>query len=113
MTGFAPEPAHVNSIQPRKRILWAPTPTIVLRDGRPLLGIGAPGGRRIISALVQSLVNVLDFDMGVQEAVTAPRIHCEGAVTEVEARGGSDVVHGLTTRGHRVKVIHDNSTTLR
>ena len=43
--------------QPRKRILWAPTPTVVLRAGKPLLSIGAPGGRRIISALVQSLVN--------------------------------------------------------
>ena len=62
MTWFDPEPGHVNSIAPRKRTLWAPTPTLVLGDdGQPLLAIGAPGGRRIISAVVQSLVNVLDF----------------------------------------------------
>src|SRR6185295_17516196 len=91
MTWFDPEPGHVNSIEPRKRTLWAPTPTIVLRDGQPFLVIGAPGGRRIMSALVQSLVNVLDFGLGVQDAVTAPRIHCEGAVTEVDARVGQAI----------------------
>ena len=113
MTWFDPEPAHINSIQPRKRTLWAPTPTIVLRDGRPLLGIGAPGGRRIISALVQSLVNVLDFGMSVQEAVTTTRIHCEGPVTEVDGRMEPDIVDGLTARGHQVKLVEENSSSFR
>ncbi len=61
MTWFDPEPGRISSIAPGKRILWAPSPTIALKDGRPLLGVGAPGGRRIMSAIVQSLVNVLDF----------------------------------------------------
>jgi len=113
MTWFDPEPAHVNSIQPRKRTLWAPTPTIVLHDGRPLLGIGAPGGRRIISALVQSLVNVLDFGLGVQAAVTTPRVHCEGPVTEVDGRIAPEVVDGLLARGHRVKLVEENSSSFR
>jgi gamma-glutamyltranspeptidase/glutathione hydrolase len=113
MTWFDPEPAHVNSIQPRKRILWAPTPTIVLRDGQPLLGIGAPGGRRIISALVQSLVNVLDFGLGVQAAVTTPRIHCEGSVTEVDGRNAPETVAELSKRGHRVKLVEENSSSFR
>ncbi len=111
MTWFDPEPAHVNSIQPRKRTLWAPTPTVVVRDGRPYLVLGAPGGRRIISALVQSVVNLLDFGMGVQEAVTTPRIHCEGPLTEVDDRIAAEVVDGLTTTGHRVKLVHENSSS--
>ncbi|MGI9145467.1 MAG: gamma-glutamyltransferase [Chloroflexota bacterium] len=113
MTWFDPEPAHVNSIQPRKRTLWAPTPTVVLRNGQPFLAIGAPGGRRIISALVQSLVNVLDFGMGVQDAVTTPRIHCEGAVTEVDGRIAREVVDGLTARGHRLKLLQEDSSSFR
>jgi len=113
MTWFDPEPSHVNSIQPRKRTLWAPTPTVVLREGRPFLGIGAPGGRRIISALVQSLVNVLDFGMGVQAAVMAPRIHCEGPLTEVDGRVGPEIVDGLVARGHRLKLVEENSSSFR
>ncbi|HET6319903.1 MAG TPA: gamma-glutamyltransferase, partial [Chloroflexota bacterium] len=53
MTWFDPEPSRVNSIRPGKRTLWAPTPTLVMRDDQPLLAVGAPGGRRIISAVVQ------------------------------------------------------------
>jgi gamma-glutamyltranspeptidase/glutathione hydrolase len=113
MTWFDPEPGHVNSIRPRKRILWAPTPTLVLRDGRPLLAIGAPGGRRIISALVQSLVNVLDFGLSVQSAVTTPRIHCEGPLTEVDGRHTEQVVNGLTTRGHRIKLVEEHASSFR
>jgi gamma-glutamyltranspeptidase/glutathione hydrolase len=113
MTWFDPEPAHVNSIRPRKRTLWAPTPTIVLRNGQPFLGIGAPGGRRIISALVQSLVNILDFGLGVQAAVMAPRIHCEGPITEVDGRGEPEVIEGLMQRGHRVKLVEENGSSFR
>jgi gamma-glutamyltranspeptidase/glutathione hydrolase len=113
MTWFDPEPAHVNSIQPRKRILWAPTPTIVLRDGRPLLAVGAPGGRRIISALVQSLVNILDWRLSVQAAVTTPRVHCEGPITEVDGRNAPETIAGLTSKGHRVKLVEENSSSFR
>jgi gamma-glutamyltranspeptidase/glutathione hydrolase len=113
MTWFDPEPGHANSIAPRKRILWAPTPTLVLRGGQPLLAIGAPGGRRIISALVQSLVNVLDFGLGVQAAVTTPRIHCEGEFTEVDGRTEDSIVHDLTRRGHRVKLHQEHASSFR
>jgi len=113
MTWFDPEPGHVNSIQPRKRTLWAPTPTLVLRDGQPVMAIGAPGGRRIISALVQSLVNVLDFGLGVQAAVTRPRIHCEGQVTEVDGRSNPAVVDALRNWGHAVKLQHEHESSFR
>ena len=112
MTWFNPEPGTVNSIEPGKRIFWAPTPTIVLNPaGRPILALGAPGGRRIISAIVQSIVNFLDFGMGVQDAVTAPRIHSEGPLTQAEARLGRAVLDDLAARGHRLKVIDENYAT--
>jgi gamma-glutamyltranspeptidase/glutathione hydrolase len=113
MTWFDPEPGHVNSIAPRKRTLWAPTPTLVLRDGSPLLAIGAPGGRRIISALVQSLINVLDWGLGVQAAVTTPRIHCEGPQTEVDGRHDPMLVQELARLGHQVKLQHEHESSFR
>jgi gamma-glutamyltranspeptidase/glutathione hydrolase len=112
MTWFDPEPGRLNSIEPGKRILWAPSPTIVLHDGRPLLGLGAPGGRRIMSAVVQSLVNLLDFGAGIQDAVSAPRVHCEGPTTEAEARLEPGLREGLVARGHRLKVLTETSTLL-
>src|SRR6202023_1373513 len=113
MTWFDPEPGRVNSIQPRKRTLWAPTPTLVVRDGKPLLTIGAPGGRRIISALVQSLVNVLDCGLDVQAAVTTPRVHCEGSLTEVDGRPGQAIVDALRWSGHRLKLHEENESSFR
>jgi gamma-glutamyltranspeptidase/glutathione hydrolase len=112
MTWFNPEPGTLNSIEPGKRILWAPTPTIVLDPaGRPILALGAPGGRRIMTAVLQSIVNVVDFKMGVQDAVTAPRTHCEGPATLAEARLGPDVLGDLAERGHRLKVIEESGPT--
>jgi gamma-glutamyltranspeptidase/glutathione hydrolase len=109
MTWFDPEPGQVSSIEAGKRILWAPTPTIVLRDAKPLLAVGAPGARRIMSAVVQSLVNVLDFGLGIQTAVSAPRIHCEGPTTLAEARLPRDVLDDLAARGHRLQVIDETA----
>jgi gamma-glutamyltranspeptidase / glutathione hydrolase len=114
MTWFDPEPGHVNSIAPHKRTVWAPTPTVVLhQDGQPFLAMGAPGGRRIISALVQSLVNVLDFGLGVQAAVTTPRIHCEGPLIELDERLDRAVGDELARKGHDVRVYEENSSSFR
>jgi gamma-glutamyltranspeptidase / glutathione hydrolase len=66
---------EANAIAPRKRPLSSMTPTIVLREGKPFLVLGAPGGARIISGVTQVLLNVLDFGMTVQEAVDQPRLH--------------------------------------
>lgn len=65
-----------NSVQPGKRPLSSMTPTIVLRkDGSVWFALGARGGPRIISAVMQSVINVIDHDMDIQEAIDAPRIH--------------------------------------
>ena len=112
MTWFNPEPGTVNSIEPGKRIFWAPTPTIVLDpEGRPVLALGAPGGRRIMSAVLQSIVNFIDFGMGPQDAVTSPRIHCEGPVTLAEARLGDTVLDELAEMGHQLKIVEESGPT--
>jgi gamma-glutamyltranspeptidase/glutathione hydrolase len=113
MTWFDPEPGHANSMAPRKRILWAPTPTLVMRAGQPRLAIGAPGGRRIISALVQSLVNVLDWQLGIQAAVTTPRLHCEGPLVEIDAHMQPLVVEALERKGQQVKLHQEHASSFR
>ena len=65
-----------NSVQPKKRPLSSMTPTIVLRkDGSPWFALGARGGPRIITAVLQSVINMIDYDMNIQQAIDAPRIH--------------------------------------
>jgi gamma-glutamyltranspeptidase / glutathione hydrolase len=64
-----------NSIAPGKRPLSSMTPTIILKDGKPFLVLGAPGGPMIITAVLQVILNVIDFGMNVQDAVDFPRIH--------------------------------------
>ncbi len=64
-----------NSIQPQKRPLSSMTPTIVLKDGKPYIVIGSPGGSRIITVVLQVIMNCIDFNMNIEEAIDAPRIH--------------------------------------
>jgi len=102
-----PTPGHPNSIAPGKRILSSMSPTIVLRDGEPLLAIGTPGGVRIFGAVLQAIVNVIDFGMSVQEAVEAPRLFNRGPVLELE-RGFDrlpELVAELEQRGHTVQLV--------
>jgi gamma-glutamyltranspeptidase/glutathione hydrolase len=64
-----------NAIAPGKTPLSSMTPTIVTKDGKPVLVLGTPGGSRIITTVLQTILNVVDFQMNIQEAVDAPRIH--------------------------------------
>ncbi|HLW68962.1 MAG TPA: gamma-glutamyltransferase [Gemmataceae bacterium] len=64
-----------NQIAPRKRMLSSMTPTIVAKDGKPLLITGSPGSRTIINTVLCVTVNVIDFDMNIRDAVDAPRMH--------------------------------------
>ena len=66
---------EANSIAPGKRPLSSMVPTIVLKDGKPFLVLGAPGGSRIITGVLQVMLNVMDFGMNVQDAIDAPRVH--------------------------------------
>jgi gamma-glutamyltranspeptidase/glutathione hydrolase len=99
---FDPHPGHAMSVVPGKRMTSSMAPTIVLRDGRPALALGLPGGARIFTSVLQALVNVIDHGMSLQEAVEAPRMWTQGQELEVESAIGDDVRAGLAARGHRV-----------
>ena len=66
---------EANSIQPEKRMLSSMTPTIVLKEGKPFIIIGSPGGSTIITVVLQVILNCIDFNMDIREAIEAPRIH--------------------------------------
>jgi len=95
---------EANSIQPEKRMLSSMTPTIILKDGEPFIIIGSPGGSQIITTVLQVILNCIDFNMNIREAIEAPRIHHQwmpdsifyemGALTE-------EVKKELTEMGYR------------
>ena len=80
------------------------SPTIVLKDGRPVLVTGSPGGSRIISTVLQVIVDVLDYHMDVAAAVAAPRLHHQWLPDEVRIERGfsDDTLAALRAKGHRV-----------
>jgi gamma-glutamyltranspeptidase/glutathione hydrolase len=82
------------------------TPTIVLKDGAPAFVTGAPGGSRIITAVLQVLVNAIDFKKPIAEAVAAPRVHNQWLPDEVlvERTLPDDTVRALKARGHNVRI---------
>src|SRR5215475_3279533 len=89
---------------PGKRPLSSMSPTIVLKNGQPVLVTGSPGGSRIISAVLQVIVNVLDHGMDVAAAVAAPRLHNQWLPDEVKVEPGfpQETLDGLKARGHKV-----------
>jgi gamma-glutamyltranspeptidase / glutathione hydrolase len=107
MTWFNPLPGTANSIAPGKRALTNMTPLLVLRDGAPLLALGAPGGRRIINAITQIVLNTADHGLGMQPAISAPRIDASGNVTAADERLDPAILRGLEQRGHRIVVRAD------
>ena len=94
-----------NAVQPKKRPLSSMTPTIVLRkDGSPWFAVGARGGPRIISAVLQTVINMIDHDMNIQDAINAPRIHHQWFPDEIlsEPYGMSpDTRIALENLGHK------------
>ncbi|GIK82553.1 MAG: gamma-glutamyltranspeptidase [Alphaproteobacteria bacterium] len=93
-----------NAPGPRKRPLSSMTPTIVLRDGRPFLVTGSPGGSRIITAVLQVIVNVVDHGMDVAHAVAAPRLHHQWLPDTVFVEPGfpDATLDALRARGHAI-----------
>jgi gamma-glutamyltranspeptidase/glutathione hydrolase len=95
---------NANLPAPNKRPLSSMTPTIVLKDGKPFLITGAPGGSRIITAVLQVISNVIDFHMAVDKAVSAPRLHNQWQPDRTLAEPGfaPDVLDALQRRGHKI-----------
>jgi len=78
-----------NAIAPGKRPLSSMSPTIVLKDGKPFLVLGSPGGSRIITATLEAAINVIDYGMEPQAAVNAPRIHYQGVPDRIFVEPGA------------------------
>ena len=96
---------EANKIEPGKRPLSSMSPTIVTKDGKPVMVLGTPGGSRIITAVTLTLLNAIDYGMNVQEAVDAPRFHQQWLpdVTQVERYAFSpDTTKLLLDMGHKL-----------
>jgi gamma-glutamyltranspeptidase/glutathione hydrolase len=96
---------EANSIQPKKRPLSSMAPTIVMEGDRPVLIVGGAGGPRIISAVLQTMLNILDFRMPVEKAVEAPRIHHQWTPNELAVEPGiaPETRMSLERRGHALR----------
>ncbi|MEP6540357.1 MAG: gamma-glutamyltransferase [Bryobacteraceae bacterium] len=95
-----------NAIQPQKRPLSAMTPTILVRDAKPFLVVGGPGGPKIISSVLQVILNIVDFGMNVQDAVDAPRFHHQWQpdIITLERGFSPDTIKILESLGHKVEL---------
>ena len=94
-----------NAIAPGKRPLSSMTPTIVMKDGKPVLVLGTPGGSRIISTVLEVIVNVIDHGMRLEEAVDAPRIHHQWLPDTLDAEPfalSADTTAALRHMGYRI-----------
>ncbi|MBL8233123.1 MAG: gamma-glutamyltransferase [Bryobacterales bacterium] len=98
---------EANAVQANKRPLSSMTPTIILKDGKLFMVVGAPGGSRIITGVMQVILNVLDFGMNAQEAIDAPRFHHQWRPDKLSLEKGfsPDTVALLKQRGHDVDSI--------
>jgi len=99
MNAANPVPGEPNSIAPGKNRITGMCPTVVLRGNDPVLALGAPGGTRIITGVLQVILNVLDHGLSPVEAVSAPRFDCQSDVLDCEARIPSWVKAELGDRG--------------
>ena len=105
--------SHANRVEGGKRPVSSQSPTIVLKDGRPFLVVGSPGGSRIISAVVQVISNVIDHKMNIASATNERRVHHQWVpdVLEVEPGFNADSIKLLEAKGHEVKVTFTMGST--
>ncbi|XXN63574.1 gamma-glutamyltransferase [Enterobacter ludwigii] len=98
---------EANAVQPAKRPLSSMSPTIVAKDGKTWLVTGSPGGSRIITTVLQMVVNSIDFGMNVAEATNAPRFHHQWLPDQLRVEKGfsPDTLRLLETKGQHVKVM--------
>jgi len=102
------DPESPNVLRPGRKAGTMMSPTQVFRDGAFLLSIGTPGSYGILQTQPQMLLNQLEFDMNVQEAIEAPRVRVyRDRLVDAEARIAEDVRAGLAERGHQVNVLDD------
>ena len=96
---------EANAIAPGKRPLSSMSPTLVEKDGRVLLVLGSPGGSRIITTVLETVLNIVDYDMAPQEAVDAPRLHHQWLPDEVAYERAAltpEAIAALTAMGYKL-----------
>ena len=100
--------SKANEIQPKKRPLSSMTPTIVMKNDQLFFTTGSPGGSRIISAVLQSILNIIDFDMNLEEANKAKRIHHQWQpdVLQIELSLNDDIKNELNKLNYNVRIIN-------
>jgi gamma-glutamyltranspeptidase / glutathione hydrolase len=103
-----------NLVAPGKRMLSSMTPTILLKDGRPVMAVGSPGGRTIINSVLQIILNHIDHQMNIAQAVEAPRFHHQWLPDKIDFEHYSfspEVQDKLKEKGHRLNELPVTSTT--
>ena len=96
-----------NALAPGKRMRTMIAPTILMKDGKPFAALGTPGAARILSTMTLLVSNLVDFGMGIQEAIEAPRFYARDIETDlsVEARMPAATIAALTRMGYSVKTL--------
>ncbi len=104
MAMFDPRPGFPNSLAPGKIPVTGGSPTLVFKDGRPVMAVGSPAGARKATGIVQTIVNVIDFGMDAQKAVSVKRIHAEDVPGQiiVEPDFPEETIAGLKKLGRTV-----------
>ena len=98
---------QANQIEPFKRPLSSMTPVIALKDGKPWLATGSPGGPRIITTVLQQLVNIIDHNMNIAEAMSVPRMHHQWMPDQIRLEKGfsPDTLKLLRNMGHDIRIL--------
>ena len=99
---FSTDPASPNVVAGNKRPLSSMSPTLVVKDGLPVLALGAPGATRIISGVFQVITKVIDHGMDVQAAIDAVRMHDDFGTLILERRVDDEIIDALKAMGHEV-----------
>jgi gamma-glutamyltranspeptidase/glutathione hydrolase len=100
--------SKANSIQPRKRMLSSMTPTIILKDDKPFMVIGSPGGSTIITSVLQTILNVIDFYMNIYDAIAAPKIHHQWFPDQIDYERpalSEETYKNLIARGYKLNEV--------
>lgn len=101
---------EANAIEPGKRMLSSMTPTIILKDSKPFMVVGSPGGGKIITSVLQTVLNVIEFGMDIQSAIDAPRFHHQWLPDILQAEIillSRNAIRKLSDIGYEVKIVSD------
>ncbi|MRX71478.1 gamma-glutamyltransferase [Bacillus lacus] len=102
LTDFDAVPGGANEVQPNKRPLSSMTPTIVFKDGKPVLTVGSPGGPTIITSVLQTIIHTIEYDMELKAAIEEPRIYTNNLTSYRWEQGiSSSVIQKLNSMGHK------------